>query len=194
MLRRVAIVPRIQSLLKARPFSDEKVLSGSAAPKKKYSPIKVALGVTTVILGLVGASSVLGFYQMHFARKFVTEMDLHEYRSQRRNAFRDISNDNLRRMYIAKQGMAYVEPLVNALAAFRVAQLPVEKVKAMKEEADNECRQFLRNTFLSFDINTQREALDKFNSFYYTYEESEEAKKRLALNDSAVPNTDGKKG
>ena len=194
MFRRVSIGPRIQSLLKVRPFSDEKVLRGPVVPKKKYSAIKVAVGVTTVFLGLVGASSVLGFYQMHFVRKFATEADLHEYRSLRRNAFRDITNDNIRRMHIAKRGMTYVEPLVQALATFRIAQLPVEKVKVMKEEADNECRQFLRNTFLSFDANKQREALDKFNSFYYTYEEREEAKNRQALGDGAVPGSDAKKG
>ena len=194
MFRRVSIVPRIQSLLKARSFSDEKVLPGPVVPKKKYSPIKVAVGVTTVVLGLVGASSVLGFYQMHFARKFVTEADLHEYRSLRRNAFQHITNDNIRRMTIAKRGMTYVEPLVQALATFRIAQLPIEKVKVMKEEADNECRQFLRNTFLSFDAKTQREALDKFNSFYYTYDEREEAKKRQALGDGAASGTDVKKG
>eukprot|EP01032_Pedospumella_encystans_P014183 gene14183-16308_t len=192
MFRRV--VPRIQGLLKNRPFSDEKVFPDSVASKKKYSPMKVAVGVTTVVLGLVGASSVLGFYQMHFARKFVTEADLHEYRSLRRNAFQHITNDNIRRMHIAKRGMTYVEPLVQALATFRIAQLPVEKVKAMKEEADKECRQFLRNTFLSFDAKTQREALDKFNSFYYTYEEREEAKKRQALGEGAMPGTDAKKG
>lgn len=146
-----------------------------------------------MVLAAVGASSVLAFYKIFFARKFVTEVDLHEYRSLQRNAFKDITNDNMRRMFVAKQGMAYVEPLVAALATFRIPQLPAEKVNAMREEADSECRKFLRDAFLSFDVKKQYEALDKFNSFYLTYEEREEEKKRRALTDSVAPSGDSKK-
>ncbi len=183
MFRRFSFAPRTFKTVKSRFFSEQQSLYEKSAPKEKSKAQKIVEAGLNITLVLLITGNVVSMYWVHTlfnGRKFVTEEDMHEYRSQHRNTFRQIPNDEERRKFLMKEGLEHVDAKVLEIAKLRKPQLPAETVAAYEKQAGDEFWDFLWNG-LSFDNEKKGKNMDNFVRFYYTYEEREEEKKRLAI-------------
>lgn len=183
MFRKFSFAPKTFRVVKSRLFSEQQSLYEKSAPKEKSKAQKLMEAGLNITLVLLVTGNVVSMYWVHTlfnGRKYVTDADMHEYRSQHRNSFREIPNDEERRKFLMKQGLEHVDAKVLEIAKLRKPQLPAETVAAYEKQAGNEFWDFLWNG-LSFNSEKKGKNMDNFVRFYYTYEEREEEKKRLAI-------------
>eukprot|EP00598_Pedospumella_elongata_P001667 CAMPEP_0184968068 /NCGR_PEP_ID=MMETSP1098-20130426/1234_1 /TAXON_ID=89044 /ORGANISM="Spumella elongata, Strain CCAP 955/1" /LENGTH=220 /DNA_ID=CAMNT_0027489623 /DNA_START=33 /DNA_END=695 /DNA_ORIENTATION=- len=183
MFRRFSFAPRALRTVKSRLFSEQQSLYEKSAPKEKSKAQKIVEAGLNITLVLLVTGNVVSMYWVHTlfnGRKFVTDADMHEYRSQHRNTLRDIPNDEERRKFLMKEGLEHVDKKVLDIAKSRKPQLPTETVAAYEKQAGDEFWDFLWSG-LSFNSEKKGKNMDNFVRFYYTYEERAEEKKRLAI-------------
>lgn len=184
MFRRVSTLPRQIKFVSTRLFSDGRSFQASGAPTRSTGAIvKRVLDVVVVIL--IAGNAAFSYYinTIIHAREYVTDADMHEYRSQSRNVYED-KNDNEARAALLRAA-GDVDKKVKEIAKERKPTLPAETVAAYEKEASDKFWAYFKSN-LSFSTAVRNRNLDNFLQYYCTYREKVEQLKRHALEDAKV--------
>lgn len=183
MFRRVSAVPQVFTAAKSRFFAEVKVLQSKDATATAKTSVGRAFILATS-LGILSLHISLSWYtkEIFNARKYVTEADMHEYRSQPRNVFNDKWGDEARGQFLVIS--LEVDKKVLAIAKDRKPSLPAEKIEEYEKAASSEFWTHYFNNFSFNKANTDKN-MDNFLRFYYTYLEREEEQKLIALVEAA---------
>lgn len=176
MFRRVSSIPHKFRAVSSRFFAEEvKVLQNKDATASAKTSVGRAFILATSF-GVLSLHMTLSWYtkEIFAARKYVTEEDMHEYRSQPRNILAEKWGDDARGQFLMIA--LDVDKKVVAIAKERKPTLPEEKVSALEKEASSEFWAHYWGNFAFNKANSDKN-MDKFLKFYYTYLEREEEKK-----------------
>lgn len=176
MFRRISSIPSKFRVVSTRFFAEEvKVIQSKDATASAKTSVGRAFILATSF-GILSLHVSLSWYtkEVISSRKYVTDADMHEYRSQPRNILKEKWGDEARGQFLMIS--LEVDKKVIEIAKERKPTLSAETVAKLEKEASSEFWTHYWGNFSFNKANADRN-MDKFLKFYYTYLEREEEKK-----------------